>query len=447
MKIKQVFLCVVLALPMTAMADALTLADAYQKALEYDATIRSVRADNRSEKQEIDKAVAAFLPQARLTMYKGRGFTDSQTPGFRGMVSNHYVYDSETNSFSVRQSVFNMANFAGYSEAKTRVARSDAMLDKENLSLISRVVGAYLDTLLSTENIQYSQSQKTSVQSQLDQAERRYQLGVGTVTEVNEAQANLEDVNAKALEWVNNLEYSKRALENLTGVYAENLFVLDAAKLPMHAPEPENVDAWIAKGMENNQDIHAAQQDIQIATEEITKNRSGHFPTLDLVASRTYSASDTNQTIGSNYDTDSIGFQLTVPIYSGGYVNATVRQATAKLEEAKEKLTERQRAVTADIRKYFNALMNGIAKVQAYEQSVKSNEIAVIGTQKGYEAGVRTNVEVLNAQEKLYAAKRDLAHERYMLIFNRMQLKQSTGLLASSDIQEASDWLSVRSAN
>jgi protease secretion system outer membrane protein len=206
---------------------------------------------------------------------------------------------------------------------------------------------------------------------------------------------------------------------------------------------PDKVDAWISLGLEKNPDIMAAQQEVQMVMQEIEKNNAGHFPSLDLVASKANTKSDNNYTIGSNYQTDSIGLQLNVPIYSGGYVSASVRQAAARLNQAKEKLLQQERATSADIRKYFNAMQNGIAKVQAYQQSVKSNEIAVIGTQKGFEVGIRSNVEVLNAQEKLYAAKRDLARERYQLLFNKIQLKQSSGTLSNVDIQEISALLCI----
>lgn len=437
------YAAVTLTLPVTSMAGVLTLQDAYQKALQYDATIGAARADNNAQKQEIDKAFAAFLPQARLTAYKGRGITDSENPGQFGIIKRHSVYDSKNLNFSIRQSIFNKAAYAEYKQAKATVERSDTTLQKEMLSLISRVSGAYLDALLSAENIRYSQAQKTSVQSQLDQANKRYKSGVGTITEISEAQANLDDVTAKSLEWSNNLEFSKQALMNLTGVYPDSLLALDAARLPLNIPQPESIDGWINIALEKNQDILAAQQDVKYVTQEIEKSTAGHFPTLDLVASRADTTSDNNYTIGSSYKTDSIGLQLNVPIFSGGYVNATVKQSVAKLEMANEKLIERQRSVSADTRKYFNAIANGIAKVQAYEQSVKSNETAVIGTQKGFTAGIRTNVEVLNAQEKLFAAKRDLARERYQLIFNRIMLKQTAGLLTDSDIQETSAWLSI----
>lgn len=428
--------------PCLAVPAPFSLAEAYQKALQYDASIAASRAENIAEKQEIDKAKAAFLPQARLSMYRGRASTESETPGFLGgTINNQSTYDSQNFNLSIRQVLYNKATFAEYGQAKAGVAKNDALLEKENASLITRVTGAYLDALLSIENIQYSEAQKISLEAQLTQANKRFKSGQGTITEINEAQANLDDVNAKALEWANNLEYAKQALNNLTGTYPDQLLTLDSTKMQLSMPALDKVDAWISQGLEKNPDILAAQQEVKMVMQEIEKNNAGHFPSLDLVASKSNTKSDNNYTIGSNYQTDSIGLQLNVPIYSGGYVSASVRQAVARLNQAKEKLLQQERATSADIRKYFNAMQNGIAKVKAYQQSVKSNESAVIGTQKGFEIGIRTNVEVLNAQEKLYAAKRDLARERYEILFNKIQLKQSTGTLNVADIQETSSLL------
>ena len=421
----------------------MTLFDAYQKAQHYDATLRAARADNTAQQQEIDMAIAPFLPQARISAYKGRAITDREAAS-GSSASQHFVYDSQNYSFSVRQSIFNKANFAGYSQAKAVAARSDAVLEKERLSLMSRVTGNYLELLLNADNVHYSEAQKTSVASQLEQAKRRYKAGVGTVTEISEAEANLEAVIARMLEWSNGLEYAKRELENLTGTYLENYLTLDPAKLPLSKPDPARVEDWIAIADSKNPDILAAQNDLEAARQQVSKNSSGHFPTLDLVASRAHTESDTNNTIGSQFDTDSIGFQLNVPIYSGGYVSATVRQAVARQEVAQEKLSEKQRAVAVNVRKYFNDVENGIAGIQSLEASVKSYETALIGTQKGFSAGMRTNVDVLGAQEKLYSSKRELAKERYTLIFNRIQLKQLAGLLTDNDIQESSSWLSMQ---
>jgi TolC family type I secretion outer membrane protein len=309
--------------------------------------------------------------------------------------------------------------------------------------MASRVTGAYLDLLLSEDNVRYSKSQKTSAQSQLEQAKKRYKAGIGTITEVSEANANLETVIAQELEWVSGVEFAKRALENITGVYTDTATSLDPSKLQLTVPLPSNVEAWISTAMEKNADIMAAQNEYLVVTQEVEKNNSGHYPTLDLVASRTHTQSDNNFTIGQQYDTDSIGLQLNVPLYTGGYVSSSVRQAVARVEQASEKLSEKQRSVNADVRKYFNEITNGIARIEAQSQSVASYETALVGTQKGYESGMRSNVDVLTAQEKLYSAKRDLARERYKLIYSRIQLKQVAGMLTESDIAEVNGWLTA----
>lgn len=443
MVIKVVVLLICLLPSLVHAAEVTTLLDMYQKAQQYDATLRAAKADNTAQREEIDKAVASFLPQARISAYKGKASTDREATNGQSL-TQHFDYDSENYSLSIRQPIFNKANFAGYSQAKAIVAKSDAVLEGERLNLMNRVVNNYLVLLLNADNIYYSEAQKESVASQLEQAKRRYKAGVGTVTEISEAEANLQSVIAKILESSNGLEYAKRNLENLTGTYPENYPTLDPSKLPLTGPNPASVEDWIAIAYSKNPDILAATKDIEVARQEIAKDNSGHYPTLDLVASRTHSVSDAANTIGSQFDTDSIGLQLNVPIYLGGYVVASVRQAVAKQQQAEETLSERQRAVSADIRKYYNEIVNGIARIHALELSVSSYDTALLGTQKGFTAGVRSNVDVLNAQEKLYSSKRDLSKERYSLIFNRIQLKQSAGILTEADIQESSGWLSMR---
>lgn len=444
MKIKHLFISVAIAFPLLAEAQSLSLLQAFQKAQQYDATLRAAVADNKAHKEEINKSFAAFLPQVRVGMYEGRSISDSEVPGRLGTTSKqHTSYDSRNYSLSMRQSIFNKANFAEYKLAKADVAKSNAMLDSAQFNMASRLTAAYLELLLSKENVRYSKAQKSNAQSQLEQAKKRFKAGFGTITEVSEANANLETVIAQELEWSNGVEYAKRALENVTGVYADALLSLDPSKLLLVLPQPSNVETWIANAMEKNADILAAQNEYLMVTQEVEKNNSGHYPTLDLVAARTHSQSDNNYTIGSQYDTDSIGLQLNVPLYTGGYVSSTVRQAVARVEQASEKLSEKQRAVSADVRKYYNEIINGIARIEAQSQSVGFYETALVGTQKGYESGLRSNVDVLTAQEKLYSAKRDLARERYKLIYSRIQLKQAAGMLTEADIAEVNGWFTA----
>ncbi len=442
---KPLYACLISALFMTnyAWAEALSLQQAFEKAKLYDATIRAAKADNSAQKEEINKTFSAFLPQARLSMYEGRGNTDAETPGlFGGTNKRNTTYDSRNYSFTVRQPLFNKAIFADYAKSKAEVAKSDANFEKEQLSLMSRVTAAYFEVLLAAENLQYSHAQRKAAEQQLMLAEKRVKAGAGTITEVSEAKATLESVTAQAFEWENSLEYAKRTLETICGQYIDQFYMLDSTKLKLKTPEPNSVDEWVALGMQKNPEIIALLQEVNVAQEEINKSNSGHLPTLELVAARTKTESDNNFTIGSKFDTDTVGLQLNLPIFAGGYVMSAVRQAQARLLVAEEKLSDKQRNVANDVRKYFNEIINGIARVEAQTQAVNSNEVAVIGTQKGYLAGMRTNVEVLNAQDKLYSAIRDLARDRYKLLFSQIMLKQTTGTLLDADLAELSQLLS-----
>ena len=426
-----------------AHAAELTLAEAYQRATTYDATILAARASNMAEQEEIKKAFAGFLPQARISAYQGQGVTDSTSPGSGGTsIKRHSQYDSSNYNFTVRQSLFNKANIADYRGSKAQAAKSDAILEKEKITLITRGSGAYLDILLAKENINYSKSQIESVTSQLRQAERRYESGLGTITEIGESKANLETAIAKSFEWSNALELARRELENYIGSFNGQLLKLDPKKLNANLILSKKVDEWIITGLEKNPEVIAAKFESEMLNQEVEKNLAGHYPTLDLIASRAITESDTNYTIGSSYRTNALGLQLNVPIFSGGYINSSVNQARLKLDEAEEKLKEKQRSVSSDIRKYFNEVGNNVSRLKAFEESVKSNEIALTGTRKAYEAALRSNVDVLNAEEKFVSAKRDLAKERYQLIFNILQLKLSAGSLSGEDIQEMSRWLS-----
>lgn len=442
MKFLLILLCIPFASWPVESAEALTFFEAYQKARQHDAMLRGAVAENAAQQKEIDLAFAPFLPQARISAYKGRANTDREFVA--NSASQNLSYDSENYSLTIRQSLINKANFDSYGKAKAMASKSDAKLESGQLSLMGRFTEAYMNLLLSAEYVQYGKAQKNSVQLQYEQAKKRYALGVGTITEVSEAEASLDLVKANELDWLNGFEYAKRVVENLIGEYPENYFTLDPAKLSLSSMEQKTVEEWIATAKAKNPEIQAAIKDVEAARFEVQKANSGHLPTLDLVASKTISESDANNTIGTRFNTDAIGLQLNVPIYQGGYVSAYAEQAASNQLRAEEKLSEIERAVALDARRYFNQIQNGMLRIKSLESSVKSYELALQGTEKGFSAGLRTNVDTLNAQEKLFSARRELAKERYTLILSYILFKQSAGILSVTDIQEIAAWLTVR---
>ena len=298
--------------------------------------------------------------------------------------------------------------------------------------------------LFRSDNIEYSELQIRNVNVLLETAKKRFAGGISTMTEINEAQANLETLTAKKLEWDNSLDYCKRILETYIGIYPANILKLNLAKFVIKKPEPSNIEDWINIAFQKNPEIMAAQQDIEIASAEVDKSIAGHYPSLDLIASKSYTDSQNDYTSGSKYQTESIGLQIDIPIYYGGYVEANTKSSMIKLEQSQDNNIQKQNEIRSNIRKYFHEIINGIAKIKAYEKAVSSNEIALTGTQKGFDAGFRSNIDVINAEEKLYQAKHDLSKERYTLIYNHLLLKKSAGVLSEQDLQEVSGWLSSK---
>lgn len=442
---RDILLCCLALTSTPTLAESTSLISAYHRALQNDATLGAARAAQIAGREELPKGFAGLLPSVSISGTRGKNQTESTTPSLTGLSTRDYDYDSKNYSLTIRQPVYRPYNYAQYELAKATVGQTDATFEKEALQLMVRLTGAYLDALLAEDNIRYAGAQKDAISEQLQQAKKLYEAGVGTVTDISEAQARHDTVVAQGLEAENSREVARRSLEEITGTYPDSLFMLDSQKLPLDPPEPNDIKTWIEWAMEKNPEIQARKFNLEAANQELEKNRAGHYPTLDLTASRTLSESDNNYTINSKYDTTSVGLQLNIPIYAGGYVDAAVRQAVANQDRARQLLTGMYRTVGSDTRKAFLDIVNGIAQIRALEQAVTSNESALLGTRKGFEAGMRSNVDVLNAQQQLFSAKRDLAKARYTLIINRIKLKSAVGLLSEADLEQVNGWLSATS--
>jgi TolC family type I secretion outer membrane protein len=424
----------------------LSLAEVNLRALSYDAKLAMSQADNAAQKQEIDIAFAGFLPKVSASLYSGRGVTDKEP--FINLQDKHRVYDSKNFRLSVTQPLFNKANFSTYNIAKETVARSDNELEKDKKDLIQRAVGAYLNITLAIENVGLSQVQKDTIGQQLEQAKRNFEAGSGSIIEINESQAAFENVLAQEIEWNNALLLSKKDLENIIGPYNEDhFFKLDASKINLDQVLQAKLEELLGQALIKNHEIISARHEAKMADYDIDRNRASHLPTLDLVASKAKTESDSNFTIGNTFNTETIGLQLNVPIFSGGYTNAKVNQSVATLEKAMQNLNDKERTVTSLVKKYFNEVQNGVAKIKAYEKVVSSYEVSLKGTQKGFEFGTKSNIDILNVNEKLTTAKRDLVKEYYQLIMNLTLLKQSTGILNTQDIEDVNKWLCISVAS
>jgi len=309
-----------------------------------------------------------------------------------------------------------------------------------------RVSQAYFDVLAAQDNLEYITAQKAAIAEQLASAKRNFEVGTATVTDINDAKARYDLAVSQEIAALNDLEVKKQALAVIIGGIPGPLKLL-STNLPLSLPQPNDMGRWVDAAQSNNPQIRAQEAALEIAKREVERNRSGHYPTINLVGSFSQNASGATAlpngsvTIPNDTTTKQIGVQLNLPIYQGGGQESLVREAIANQDKAKQNLENARRTVTYSTRQAFLGVTSGVAQVKALEQALVSSETSLASTKLGREVGVRTEVDVLNAQQQLYSAKRDLAQSRYNFILSQLRLKSAAGQLNEEDLAEVNRWL------
>ncbi|MDP2793590.1 MAG: TolC family outer membrane protein [Sulfurisoma sp.] len=428
-----------------APAHALDLLAAYRLALTGDANYQVARAATKAAREAIPQARAGLLPQISLSASRSRNDTDQTTETVLGPSSARYDYSARSAAFSVRQPLLRMANVAQYFQAEAQVDAAEATLEKETQGLAVRVAGAYFDALVSLARLDTAGAQKDAYAAQLKSAERGLKAGTGTRTDIDEAQARFDMALAQEIDARQGVDLAERALASVLGqrVAASGLAMLSPERLKLELPEPATIEPWLSQAEENNPELRSLRATVEAARREVDKNRAYHLPTVDLVASRNNSSNENNYSIGSNYWTNSVGVQLNIPIFSGGQVNSAVRQSLANLDKARQQHEAARRQLDVNVAKEFSAVTQGVARIRALEQALRSTEQALVSTRKGIQAGTRNTVDVLNAEQQVTTSRLELAQARATYAAARLRLKVAAGTLTEADIATVSSWLST----
>ncbi|MES2609856.1 MAG: TolC family outer membrane protein [Pseudomonadota bacterium] len=427
-----------------APAWSIDLRQAYEAAVANDATVRASRAAADASREQLPQAKAQRLPAVSYSA--GRNYNDltSKTQNFLGEpVTTVNRYYSGNQALTVRQPLYRPAIGALVKQAEAAVQDADATLEYAEQSLVVRVGEAYFDALLAEEQLVLVSSQKITYTTQLDAAKKGFAAGSGTRTDIDEAQARLDMTYAQELEVQQNVEYTRRRLETITGQPLGTLARLDLVRFVPGAPAPNSVEDWIARAEQASPEIKALRARLEASTFEIEKAKAGHKPTLDAVAQWSRNSSDSVTNVNSRYDNKSIGLQLTVPLYQGGYVNSTVRQAVAASERARELLEAQRLDLSVRVHREFRGMTEGVLRISALEQAVRSAEQAVLSNQMSFKAGARTTLDVLNAEQQKTTALRDLAQARYLYVASRLRLQSLAGDERAAAVSEINAWLAL----
>ena len=426
MQLKPLLLALTLALAPTAHATNLT--DVYRDALAYDAQFAAARAAYEAGKEKAVQGRAGLLPNVNLGANVRYNSVDSSLPG------GDADYDSNGLTLTGVQPIFRKQNSVLYAQAKEQVKIAEMQLKVAEQELILRVAQAYFDVLESQDNIAFINSQKASITEQLAAAKRNFEVGTATITDTHEAQARFDLAVAQEIAEENSLNIRLRALEKLIGRPAGALDSLVDNKL-LRA-EAGTLDEWAARAADGNLQAEIQRIAKTIADQEVERNRAGHYPTLDAVAGYTV---NNNQNFGTQQvdtRTASIGVELNLPIYQGGLTSSRVREAVANQERARQDLEFATREAGLQARQAWLNVNSGVARVRALEQALISTQAQLDSTKLGLEVGVRTNLDVLNAEQQVLSAQRDLAGARYAYLLSALALKAAVGTLSPADLAE-----------
>ena len=432
---KKTLLVLAVWLACSGPAGAIDFLETYRLAKQNDPTFASARASLEAGLEKLPQGRALLLPVVN-------GSANTNWNEARNLTGQRDInWNSNGWNVTLTQPIFRWQNLVQYKQSQYQVLQAEAQFGQATMDLIVRVAQAYTDVLAAQDNLEFTKANKIAINEQLAQAKRNFEVGTATITDTNEAQARYDIATAQEIAAVNALEVALRAVQQIIWIVPDKLVPLRA--ITIDAPQPNVMDDWVGGARANNLVVKGNEAVLEIASREIERQRAGHYPTLDAVA--TYQDSTTlnpaaafaaTATVPRAEVTQSIiGLQLNVPIYAGGSVNSRTREAVALKEKARQDLEASRRAAEFNARQSFLNVTNGLAQVKALEQALTSSEVALQSNRVGYEVGVRINIDVLNAQQQVLQTQRDLSRARYDTLLNGLRLKSAAGSLTEGDVE------------
>ena len=413
-------------------AGAADLEQVYRDALSYDATLAAARASLEAGREKLPQGRAGLLPSLSLTGNSNWNDVTVNT----ATSSNSRAYNSNGWLVQLTQPLFRWQNWVQYKQGEMQAALADAQYQLAVQDLTLRASQAYFDVLGAQDVLAAAQALNEANTQQLALAKKSFEVGTVTITDVHEAQSRADLSSAQVIAAESDLAVKRHALLVLTGKEPDSLKGLRKG-VALSRPDPTDIQSWVAAAEASNLSVQANQLVSEIATREVERNRAGHLPTVDMVASRGNTATSNPLGNFSAYNTDStvVGLQLAVPLFQGGATNSRVREASALREKAVSDLDNARRTAAQSARQAYLGVTSGLAQVKAFEAAQVSSRSALDANKLGYEVGVRINIDVLNAQSQLFDTQQKLAKARYDTLMAQLKLKAAAGTLGDEDIK------------
>ena len=436
-------------------ASAKDLVGVFEDALRNDPVIRQADANRLAAREARPQAWSALLPQLNATAGVSRdhnaGFQDQI---FAPPVVQRFQIATDTTTkqwaLNLRQNVFSWANWMSLRAAGGEVAQAEATYQAAEQQLILRVAQAYFTVLSAEDSLDANQASLEAIARQLDQANKRFEVGLIAITDVQEAKAARDTAAAAVIAAKRTLATSEDQLQEITAQRYDRLSK-PGSEMPLKSPEPADETRWVNISLEQNLSLISSRLAADIARDNVQIAIGGHLPTLDLVAGRSYLQTNADEvvdappasSVDSKFNDRQIGLQFTLPLFSGGFTQSKVRESQYRWIAAKEGVVQSSRATERQARDAYLGVISGIARVQALRQALESSQTALKATEAGYEVGTRTAVDVLNSRKTLVQATTDYSGSRYDYILSVLQLRLAAGNLDRPQLTEINNWLTV----
>lgn len=436
---KSLGLLITLALAATSL-QAADLLGLYSEAKTYDAQFAAARASLDAGRERLPQGRSGLLPTIGASANTVWNETDTKLRATG--VKTGADYNTHGWNVSLTQPLFRWQNWVSYTQSELAVAIAEAQFAQASQDLIVRVAQSYFDVLQAQEALASAQAQKKAITEQLESAKRNFEVGTSTIVDTHEAQARYDLADAQLIAAESDLSVRRQVLRTVVGKEHEDLKPLKTG-VDIPKPQPEDINQWAKQAEASNIGVQLAENSSKIADQEISRQRSGHLPTLDLVASRGRNTTGNNPLFGTGYETTAttLGLQLQIPIFAGGYTSSKDTEAVALHQKSVADLESARRSAALQARQSYLGVTSGLAQIKALEAALVSSQSAVDSNKLGYEVGVRINIDVLNAQSQYYDTRQKLMKARLDTLIAQLKLKAAAGNLNEADLKAVNELL------
>ena len=448
---------------------AADLLSVYERALQNDPLIREADANRLASRESKPQAVAALLPQFSAsgqyskdeqeigqTTLINSDPTDENSPLVPATISRDADGHMRQYDLTLRQTLFRWDQWVALKRADEQVAQAEADYQAAQQDLILRTSQRYFDVLAAQDTVDAAQATLEAFSRQLEQADKRFEVGLIAITDVQEARAAHDLAAAAVIQAKRALATAQELLRELTGESFDTL-AGPIDDLPLESPAPADEEQWVTHALDQNLRVVSARLATDIAKQDVNVARAGHLPSIDIVASRQdqdFNGTQVGRNVvgettprspaDQNQKDDSIGVQVTVPIYSGGATSSRVRQRVYLHRAARERLERTNRETERAARDAYLGVLSEMSRVRASKQALESSRTALQATEAGFEVGTRTTVDVLQSRRQLFDAQTTYSRSRYDYILNVLQLQLATGTLDRADLEKINAFLKER---